>query len=37
MVDGDWQLVKKNIERWLGSGGELSLTRLTQARRLAPG
>ncbi len=32
MVDGDWQPVKKDIERWLASGGGLSLTRLAQTR-----
>ncbi len=30
MIDGDWDPVKKAIERWLLSDGELSLTRLTQ-------
>ncbi|MCP3956863.1 MAG: aminotransferase class V-fold PLP-dependent enzyme [bacterium] len=35
MVDGDWRPAKEDIERWLYSDEELSLTRLTQRRRLA--
>jgi RimJ/RimL family protein N-acetyltransferase len=32
MTDGDWGFVKKNIERWLFSEDELSLTSLMQHR-----
>ena len=33
MLDGDWPGVKEDLERWLYSGEELSLTRLTQTRQ----
>jgi RimJ/RimL family protein N-acetyltransferase len=33
MIDSDWKLVKKDLERWLSSNEELSLTRLTQERQ----
>jgi selenocysteine lyase/cysteine desulfurase/RimJ/RimL family protein N-acetyltransferase len=33
MLDRDWEGVKEDIERWLFSGEELSLTRLTQTRQ----